>query len=280
MVTTMRILIIVLLLVSWQFALETTLPADDLSQVYIAKIFKDADGQALPYRLLSPEKIEPGKSYPLVLFLHGAGERGNDNAAHLAHCASEFSKAENLKKHPCFVVAPQCPKKRRWVEVDWGAKSHTMPKEPSVPMGLTLKLVERLAADLPVDKARIYVTGISMGGYGAWDAIQRRPELFAAAMPVCGGGDEAEAPKLKNVPIWAFHGDQDMAVPTLRTLHMIEAITKAGGKPKMTIYPGVGHDSWTATFSNPEVLDWLFAQVKPLRAPSTSTPQLERRSAP
>jgi predicted peptidase len=133
---------------------------------------------------------------------------------------------------------------------------------------------------LPVDKGRIYVAGISMGGYGAWDAIQRRAELFAAAIPVCGGGDEAEAPKLKNVPIWAFHGDQDQVVLTIRTTRMIEAIAKAGGTPKMTIYPGVGHDAWSATFSNPEVLDWLFAQTMPLRAPSTSTPRPGRRSAP
>jgi predicted peptidase len=101
-----------------------------------------------------------------------------------------------------------------------------------------------------------------MGGFGTWDAIQRRPDFFAAAMPVCGGGDTAEGAKLTKLPIWAFHGDKDSVVQTRRTRDMIEAIRKAGGSPKMTIYPGVDHDSWSATYSSPETLDWLFRQKK------------------
>jgi predicted peptidase len=236
--------------------------ADAWQDLYEVKTYRDADGQTLPYRLLKPEKVKPGKMYPLVLFLHGMGERGTDNAKQLVHGAGQFAKPENRRKYPCFVVAPQCPLKNGWVDVDWKAPAHTMKEKPSVPFRLALELVDKLAAERPVDKGRIYVTGLSMGGYGTWEAVVRRPAFFAAALPVCGGGDTAEAPKLKNLPIWAFHGDQDGVVPTRRTTAMIEAIRTAGGTPKMTIYPGVNHDSWSATYNNPNVFAWLFAQKK------------------
>ena len=232
------------------------------AELFGTKIFENSKGESLPYRFLKPEKIEPGQTYPLVLFLHGAGERGIDNTAQLTHGVGQFARSENRRKYPCFVVAPQCPTDRRWVEVDWGLPSHTMPEAASVPLTLVFYLVDKLTAELPVDKSRLYITGISMGGFGAWDAIQRRPDDFAAAIPVCGGGDAAEASKLKKLPIWAFHGDQDGVVQPRRTLDMIVAIRKAGGSPKMTIYPGVDHDSWTATYADPDVLAWLFAQKK------------------
>jgi predicted peptidase len=242
---------------------QTALAADSVEDKYEAKTYRGTDAKTLPYRFLTPEKIEPGKSYPLVLFLHGAGERGTDNAKQIVYFAAELIKPENRRKYPCFVVCPQCPAECRWVEVDWALRAHTMPEKPSTPLGLTLDLVDKLAGELPIDKGRIYVTGLSMGGFGTWDAIQRRPEFFAAAIPVCGGGDTAEAPKLKNVPIWAFHGDKDTVVKPSRTTTMIEAIGQAGGEPKMTIYPGVQHDSWNRTYADPDVWAWLFAQKRP-----------------
>jgi predicted peptidase len=226
------------------------------------KKYANSKGESLPYRLLKPEMIESGKRYPLVLFLHGAGERGVDNAAQLVHGAGQFATPENRRKYPCFVVAPQCPADRRWVEVDWALPSHTMPKTISTPLGLALELVERLAAELPVDKSRLYITGLSMGGFGTWDTIQRRPDFFAAAIPVCGGGDTAEAPKLKDLPIWAFHGDKDSVVQPRRTSDMVAAIRRAGGSPKMTTYPNMDHASWVPTYANPDVLAWLFAQKR------------------
>ena len=229
---------------------------------YEAGKYENAKGESLSYRFLKPEKIQSGKTYPLVLLLHGAGERGADNVAQLRHGASEFAKSKNRKEYPSFVVVPQCPTDRKWVEVDWGQPSHTMPKTASVPLTLAFELVEKLVAELPVDKSRLYITGLSMGGFGTWDAIQRRPDFFAAAIPICGGGDTAEAPKLTKLPIWAFHGDHDGVVQPRRTTDMIAAIRKAGGTPKMTIYPGVDHDSWTATYSDPAVLAWLFAQKR------------------
>jgi predicted peptidase len=238
---------------------------DSWQDLYESKTYANADGQKLWYRLLKPEKIEPGKRYPLVLFLHGLGERGTENARQLIHGAGEFAKEANRRKHPCFVVAPQCPPDKLWVGGDLRnvrSDEYVMPEKPSQPMALVLELIEKLPADLPIDKDRLYVTGLSMGGYGTWDLVQRRPELFAAAMPICGRGDLAQAAKLKNLPIWAFHGDADPVVPVARTKTMIAAIRAAGGTPKMTLYAGVGHDSWTATYADPEVMAWLFAQKK------------------
>ncbi len=181
------------------------------SEGFEAATYRDGD-ETLLYRLMKPEKTEPGVKYPLVLFLHGAGERGADNTSQLLHGVREFAKPENRRLYPCFVVAPQCPTDRRWVEVDWSAPAHTAPENPSEPLRLALDLVDKLAAELPVDRNRIYVTGLSLGGYGTWDAIARRPDLFAAAIPVCGGGDTAMAAKIKDIPIWAFHGDKDPVV--------------------------------------------------------------------
>lgn len=242
--------------------------AEAWQALYEAKTYKNAAGGALPYRLMKPEKIEPGTSYPIVLFLHGGGQSGTDNVNQLALGAFEFAKPEIRRKHPCFVLAPQCPPGRYWVELDWRAEeAETLPappmtEKPSTPQALALELLDKLLAELPVDKKRIYVTGLSSGGYGSWDAIQRRPDLFAAAIPICGGGDPAQAAKLKNVAIWAFHGDQDRIVPLGRTKIMVEAVRQAGGNPKVTVYPGAGHDAWSATYANPRVLDWLFEQRK------------------
>jgi predicted peptidase len=242
--------------------METTLAAETWQNLFEPKGYTNAKGDAISYRILKPERIEAGKTYPLVLFLHGAGERGVDNAAQLTHGVGQFATVENRRKYPCFVVAPQCPADRRWVEVDWALASHTMPKTPSMPLGLAFEVIDQLAVKLPVDKNRLYITGLSMGGYGTWDAIQRRPNFFAAAVPVCGGGDVAEASKLKKTPIWAFQGDRDSVVPPCRTPDMIKAMRQAGGSPKMTIYPNVDHDSWTATYADPAMMAWLFAQKK------------------
>jgi predicted peptidase len=232
----------------------------------VAKTYVNAEGQKLPYRLLTPAKIEPGKRYPLVLFLHGLGERGTDNVRQLLWGAGEFVKPENRRKYPCFVVAPQCPPTALWVrgEVkDLLGPTFVLSKKPSQPMTLVLELIDKLVAhDLPVDKSRVYVTGLSMGGFGTWDLIERRPDFFAAAVPICARGDAAQAAKLKNLPIWVFHGDADPIVPLRHSKEMVAAIRKAGGAPKITIYPGVGHDSWSATYANPEVMAWLFAQKK------------------
>ncbi|HYE20420.1 MAG TPA: prolyl oligopeptidase family serine peptidase [Tepidisphaeraceae bacterium] len=383
---------------------------------------KDERGGApLPYRLFKPANYDPARKYPVVLFLHGAGERGSDNAAQVRHILP-LAKEAIQKDNPCFIVAPQCPMDRkafqvwgsgkshdptyndyegsastwkkytielgkgavgaktrlllvnqperrpagdasggapvsssfrnvrvyeggeadksnppvtidfaksksvaksgngklevsedgrgvtlthglvikfpfeytvtpksvlevefmsaskgsahaigldtddqvdyRWTQVDWGARTHTMPKEPSTPMRLALAALDQVRKEFSTDEKRVYITGLSMGGYGTWDAIARRPDFFAAAVPICGGADEKTAEAIKGVPIWVFHGGADKVVPTERSRNMVEALKKAGGEVKYTEYPGVGHDSWSKTYADPEVWRWMFGQVR------------------
>jgi predicted peptidase len=236
--------------------------ADDLSDMLEKTTYKDAAGKVLRYRLLKPDSYDPKKSYPLVVFLHGAGERGDDNAKQLIHGVAEFAKPENRKLYPCFLVAPQCPAGQKWSDVDWGADSHKMPQEPSEPARLVLELIASMQKDYTVDKKRIYITGLSMGGFGTWDLIARKPDLFAAAVPVCGGGDEATATTIAKLPIWAFHGAKDRVVKPSRSVNMIDAIKNAGGHPKYTEYPNIGHDSWVRAYQDPEMMKWLFSQKK------------------
>ena len=222
----------------------------------------DREGWQLPYRLLEPASIEPETTYPLVVFLHGAGERGDDNQTQLVHGMPEFACDEVRGKYPSFVVAPQCPSEQKWVDAPWDTDQHAMPAEPSEQMSAVFALIDKLKSELPIDANRIYITGLSMGGFGVWDAAQRRPELFAAAAPVCGGGDVACADRLKSLPIWAAHGERDDAVDVKLSRDMIEAITKAGGKPKYSEYAGVGHHSWVNFYNDPDFYEWLFAQKK------------------
>jgi len=225
----------------------------DLSKTLEARTFKKGEA-SLNYRLLRPASLAEGKTYPLVIFLHGAGERGDDNKAQLRHGVRNFASKDFQAKHPCFLIAPQCPRNQFW-----GFRKGGDPSE------LVLSLIEELCRELPIDRSRIYLTGLSMGGFGTWDLLTRKPELFAAGLPICGGGDPKKADRLANVPIWAFHGADDKVVPPARSREMIEAIKKAGGKPRYEEYKGVGHDSWTQTYANPAVLDWLFAQKRPPR---------------
>lgn len=222
-------------------------------------------GPALPYRLLKPQNYDPNVKYPLVLFLHGAGERGTDNEKQLVHGVREFVKPENREKYPCFLVAPQCPDAAQWVSVPWDADAHDMPAEPSRPLRLALALVDALQREYSIDADRLLITGLSMGGYGTWDAISRHPDKFAAAVPVCGGGDLAQAQRIAQVPLWAFHGADDTVVKPQRSRGMIAAVKEAGGQPKYSELAGVGHDSWNPAYASDEMMAWLFAQKRPAR---------------
>ncbi len=238
-------------------------PPKDADKVLPKKIFTDSGGGTLPYRLLSPEVVEEGKTYPLVVFLHGAGERGNNNEAQLVHGIIEFCRPENRQKYPCFLVAPQCPAGQWWSKIDRTTAKPTMSKEPSESGGLVLELIAALQKEYPIDSRRIYLTGLSMGGYGTWDLLCRRPELFAAAVPICGGGDETQAEKIAKIPIWVFHGALDPAVPVQRSREMVAALEKAGGHPLYTEYPDEGHASWVPAYRAPAMMKWLFAQKRP-----------------
>ncbi len=226
------------------------------------RTFTGADGKTLPYRLLKPAHYDAATKYPLVIFLHGAGERGTDNERQLQHCVRDFAKPAIREQHPCFVVAPQCDNAYRWCEVDWGdPKPHQTPKEPSVPMGLLIALLPTLDKEFSIDPSRLYVTGLSMGGFGTWDLVTRFPQRFAAAAPICGGADNSAAPALAALPIWVFHGAVDNVVHPERSRTMVAALKAAGStQVKYTEYPGVGHGCWGNAFAEPDYFTWLFAQ--------------------
>ena len=213
------------------------------------------------YRLLRPETPPPGVRYPVVLFLHGAGERGDDNEAQLKFLPEWMSEAGNRRRHPCFLIAPQCRKDHAWVEIDWKLKRPLpLAERPTTDLAAAVAALDAVLATEPADPARVYLTGLSMGGYGTWDLACRSPERFAAALPICGGGDPAAAARLITLPVWCFHGADDPLVPADLSRTMVEAVAAAGGVPIHSELPGVGHDSWSPAYRNPAVLDWLFAQ--------------------
>jgi predicted peptidase len=235
--------------------------AQDWKEMLEKKTFADKDGKTLPYRLLKPDNYDPQQKYPLVLFLHGAGECGKDNEKQLVHGVAEFAKKESRKKHPCFLVAPQCPNmKLGWS--DFRSKTSALSKEQSEPGRLAVELVESIQREYSIDPNRLYITGLSMGGFGTWDIITRHPDMFAAAVPICGGGDPTNAEKIAKLPIWVFHGAVDNIVKPERSREMVEAIKKAGGEAKYTEYPKVGHNSWVKAYQDADMHAWLFAQKK------------------
>ena len=269
--------------------------ADELAPV---QTFTSSDGTVLPYRLYQPSSsdatpVTSTSAPPLVLFLHGAGTRGSDGAA-LANNISFRSLLGWAQTHePAIILAPQCPQDSQWVNTPWGDTTHTYTPAPPPHTAAALELLDKTLATLPVDRSRVYVCGNSMGGYATWDILVRRPGLFAAALPMCGGGDPAAtAPVCRDVPVWAFHGDADDVVPVENTRSMVDALRADPGRVaeiRYREYPGVSHDCWTSTVSDAEVIGWLFAQRRsapapaPAPAPATApreTDQVSVASAP
>ena len=228
-----------------------------------AREWKAPNGTVVKFRYSKPQRIEAGKTYPLVLFMHGAGERGDDNSAQLKHGVLPIIEGAEKLDDPCFLIAPQCPTGRWWSPIDDETMRLSAAGQPNALLEAVLALVAETMKDQPIDPKRFYVTGISMGGYASWDLLDRANGKIAAAMPICGGGDPSLAAGYKDIPIWAFHGEADAVVPVKTTRDMIDALEKAGSSPKSTYYPGVNHDSWTQTYANPDVIRWMFAQRKP-----------------
>ena len=201
-----------------------------------------SDGSALRYLLYLPPDMAgaQGGRWPLVLFLHGAGERGDNLAAVKRHgIPHEIEAGRTL---PCVVVSPQCPADARWA-------TDTL-----------IALLDAVEHELPIDPDRRYVTGMSMGGYATWTLAVNQPDRFAAIAPVCGGGATDTVCAIRHVPVWAFHGALDDVVPLRRSKEMVEALRACGGDVQFTVYPDLGHDSWTPTYANPDLYRWLLAQ--------------------
>jgi predicted peptidase len=219
-------------------------------------------GDTLLYRQLSPD-YNTSRRYPLVIFLHGSGERGTDNEAQLKWGAMHFADPQTMMIYPAYVIAPQCPPDEQWANFRRD-KDGEMPVQsaPTTPMRLVIELIREMKATLPIDSNRIYITGLSMGAFGTFDALARYPDLFAAAVPVCGGGDTSKAPVFAHVPIWIFHGAEDPAVDATLSIQMADSLTKAGAHPGLTIYPEVGHFSWLGAYAVPHMMEWMFRQHK------------------
>jgi len=230
-----------------------------------ARTFINNSGDTLNYRLLKPAKYDSTKSYPLVVFLHGAGERGSDNYSQLKWGAPHFADPTMREKYPAFVVAPQVPENQYWSSLksvrDTSSFTQPMPAEPSPPMKLTIELLDSLQNNYPINAKRLYVTGLSMGGFGTFDLIQRYPNRFAAAVPICGGGDITRAFLLKDTPLWVFHGSQDEVVDPRFSREMVDAVQLAGGSPGYTEYPDEGHiGAWVQAYRNPHLYEWMFSK--------------------
>ena len=242
----------------------------ELSKYTAAVWTSPAEGK-LNYRFRFPDNVDTEKTYPIILFLHGAGGRGNDNAGQLvdASAVKLMKQAGICSTRECYVVAGQVPAEKMWVDIPWTTLDHEMPPV-SNSMRMMLECFDAFIAnpDHRVDLKRIYVVGLSMGGYGTWDAIQRRAEFFAAAVPICGGGDKRLAAKLTKLPIWARHGDKDDVVKVSRSQDMVAAIRVAAEgedsakRIKYTEVAGHGHNVWVPALKSQEMWDWLFAQSR------------------
>ncbi len=227
-----------------------------------AKEYKAADGTVVKYRYHAPAIIEPGKTYPLVLFLHGAGERGDDNTAQLKHGVAPILEGAEKLNEACFLIAPQCPAERWWAPINRETMRLCEADKPNALLETVLSLVDETGKKQPLDPKRFYVTGISMGGFATWDLLGRVPGKIAAAVPICGGGEPSLVDRYKDVPIWAFHGEADPVVPVKSTREMIAALEKTGGKPKVTYYPRIQHESWVPAYVDPALIRWIFDQHK------------------
>lgn len=250
---------LLVLLVVLLMPLMKAFPQENSSSAFEKFEHVTAEG-TLPYRLLKPESIEPGKKYPLVIFMHGAGERGTDNEINLRYISEPFLDEDNRKKFPAFLLVPQCPPGGWWSSHQNIKAQVVMQEQPSLTMALLISLLPEIEQTYPIDLSRVYVSGLSMGGFGTWELIARFPDRFAAAVPICGGGDTTTAARIAHMPIWAFHGALDQVVLPRQSRNMIQALIQAGGTPGYTEYPEVGHDSWNYAFRDPYLLPWLFRQ--------------------
>ncbi|MDX1911880.1 MAG: glucoamylase family protein, partial [Saprospiraceae bacterium] len=240
-------------------------PAIPLDQhgFFQRKIYQDQAGNKLAYQLMKPDKKgQPRSGYPLVVFLHGSGERGTHNHEHMRNGVHAFCEKWVREKHPHYLLVPQCPPDQRW---GGGSKDgfSFVKTQPTLPGKMVLELVEKMLREHPdIDPKRVYITGLSMGGFGTFDLLMRRPDLFAAGLPLCGGGDTEFADNILSIPLWVFHGALDDVVYPHYSRNIVHALEKKGGKVKYTEYSTMYHDIWYITYYNPEVLEWLFSQKK------------------
>tara|TARA_B110000003_G_scaffold74195_1_gene75746 strand:+ start:7846 stop:8625 length:780 start_codon:yes stop_codon:yes gene_type:complete len=224
------------------------------------------ENDTLNYRVLKPLDYDPKKQYPVHLFLHGSGERGNNNSSQLTHGGKLFLKKENREKYNSWVIFPQCKENDRWPSLSsdlWNKNLENKIIEPNESLGLVIKMMDEFIERKEVNKNKIYVSGLSMGGMGTFELLFRRPNMFAAATPICGNGITQLAKLYADkVPLWIFHGSDDKVITPKHSLKMAKAIINSGGSPRMTLYENVGHDSWNNAFAEKDFLKWIHSKSK------------------
>ena len=232
-------------------------PSDE---VFLSRVYTNAAGQKLPYRLLLPGRYDSRKSYPLILYLHGAAARGTDNTEPLNWGPRLFLDESIRRKHDFFLVIPQCPKDRGWIEY---SLTGALKESPALTQALDL-VGKVLPREYQVDPKRRYLTGVSMGGHAVWAVMVKRPGFFAAAIPVCSGGSaRMVTDAAARYPVWAFHSDDDHLVPVQQARDLVQAWRAHGGSAKYTEYTGLKHSSWKKAYADPLMFDWLFEQKLP-----------------
>jgi predicted peptidase len=228
-------------------------------------------GDTLRYRMLLPENYKPKKKYPLIIFLHGAGERGSDNNAQLLHGGEMFLRDSIRKNYPAIVIFPQCPSDQTWAPMKLVRDSTgkvvkfdlNADQPPTKPTALLTGLLDDLLHSKKVDTKRVYIGGLSLGGMGTFYMVTQHPDIFAAAFPICGAGDVDAADRFaKKVPLWIFHGGDDKVVPVDASRAYDAKLKALGAEHKYTEYPGVGHNSWDNVFVEPGLFQWLFQHKK------------------
>ncbi len=241
------------------FTLETLL------DVFEARSFTAQDGTVLPYRLYIPSNYdEKGGTTPVMIFLHGAGERGNDNRNQLKNFMPNAFSQKNSAYANAIIIAPQCPKNNQWVDTPWAEGNYSISSvAESNELASVVELLSQIEEEYKPDTSRRYAVGLSMGGFGTWDLAMRHTELFAAVMPLCGGADPTQAENLKELPIWTMHGDKDGTVPYAGTAAMAEAFKAINAKNfNFSPMPGAGHSIWVEVGNNSSYGRWLFGNVK------------------
>jgi predicted peptidase len=238
--------------------------AQDYS-LFEKRTFITSNGDTLPYRILFPEGYDKSKKYPLVLFLHGGGEKGRDNEKQLLHGVKVFLDPENRKKYPCIVIAPQCMPNDSWssAKVDRTVEPALRDFNYTYPITKSLAAVEQLTKSIiekeVVQKKQVYVTGLSMGGMGTYEIVGRNPGLFAAAAAICGGGEpDSYSKKQAKTRFWIFHGTDDNTVQVKYSREMVNRLKALKAEVRYTEYPGVGHNSWDKAYAEPDLLPWMF----------------------
>lgn len=234
-----------------------------LCQEFSKELFV-SDKDSLPYRLLLPKNFDNDKKYPLIIFLHGAGERGNDNELQLVHGKDLFINMNKNNTFPSIVVFPQCSKNSYWANVSRINNSFSFLDDPTE--NTSLKLVEGMINELQrnfkINSNQIYVGGLSMGGMGTFELVYRNPDMFAAAFAICGGANPKIGEKISKTNWRIYHGDKDFVVPVKLSIDMYNSIKSFNKNVYLKIYPNVNHNSWDNVFREPDLFKWLFSNSK------------------